>query len=462
MDKILVVDDSPDILETVANILKTASLKYTVTLSGAEALAIMEKEVFSLVISDLMMPEMDGIQLLGRIKASWPDTEVIIVTAYGSIRSAVEAIQKGAYNYILKPFEPEVMLNQIQKAMDHMAAKRENVALKYELQHVKHQDAMIGNTPRLKALTEIIKTVACANATILIQGESGTGKELAANGIHNKSWRKNRPFIKLACAALPESLLENELFGHEKGSFTGAVTQKKGRFEIANGGTIFLDEISEISLAVQVKLLRVLQEREFERVGGTKSIKTDVRIIVATNRDLGEEVKNGRFREDLFYRLNVISITMPSLRERKDDIPLLADYFLQKYKLELNKQINGFTDKAFRKLSDYAWPGNIRELQNVVERAVVLSKGRMLDAGDLPENIRKDTGSAPLHEDSKLPNLREAKRSFEKKYLEKALALNNGNIAHTASMIKLARKNLQNKIKTYNINILSLTNNSNK
>lgn len=442
--------------------LENDGLKPATALSGAEALAMMEKEAFSLVVSDLMMPKMSGIQLLDMVKASWPDTEVIIVTGHGSIGSAVEAIKNGAYNYILKPFEPEIMLNQVQKAMDHMAAKKENVALKYELQRVKHQDVMVGNAPRLKAVTDIIQTVAGANSTILIQGESGTGKELAANGIHNKSARKNRPFIKLACAALPESLLESELFGHEKGSFTGAIAQKKGRFEVAHGGTIFLDEISEVSPAVQVKLLRVLQEREFERVGGTRPIKTDVRIIVATNRELGEEVKNGRFREDLFYRLNVISITMPSLRERKEDIPLLADYFLQKYKLELNKQIDGFTDKAVKRLLDYAWPGNIRELQNVVERAVVLSKEKTLDADDLPENMRKDTARERVDDDAELPTLKAAKSSFEKKYLEKALALNNGNIARTANMIELARKNLQNKIKTHDINILSLISNNNK
>jgi DNA-binding NtrC family response regulator len=455
-NRILVVDDNPDNLELTAHLLESTSLEYATTTSSMKALVMLEKENFQLVITDLMMPHMDGIQLLEKIKTSSPETEVIIVTAHGSIKSAVEAIKKGAYSYILKPFEPDDVINQVKKVLDMLVIKRENRELRMQLERVKDSKTIIGKTPQLKAVFDLVKTVANTNATVLIHGESGTGKELVASAVHNSSDRKNRPFVKVACAALAESLLESELFGHEKGSFTGAIAQKKGRFEIADRGTIFLDEIGDISAAVQVKLLRVLQEREFERVGGTKPVKTDVRIIAATNRDLTKDVHDGRFREDLFYRLNVININMPSLRERKDDIPLLAEYFLQKYRLEINKFIDGFTDKAMKCLLDYDWPGNIRELQNVVERAVVLVKGNTIDVQNLPENVGRDRSHIRVTGYEPLSTLKQAKQTFEKQYLEKALKYNNGNISRTADMIKLARKNLQDKIKSYHINVNEL------
>ena len=456
-NKILVVDDNPDNLELTAHLLDTVGVEYATTTSSLEALVMMEKELFQLVLSDLMMPHMDGIQLLQKIKESWPETEVIIVTAHGSIKSAVDAIKKGAYSYILKPFEPDDVVNQVKKVLDLLLIKKENRALKMQLEGVRNSKAIIGETPPIKAIFDLINTVATTNATVLIHGESGTGKELVANAIHYSSDRKNHPFIKVACAALTESLLESELFGHEKGSFTGAIAQKKGRFEAAHHGTIFLDEIGEISASVQVKLLRVLQEREFERVGGTKPIKIDVRIIAATNRELIKDVKNGRFRDDLFYRLNVINITMPSLMERSDDIPLLAEYFLKKYKEEVNKHIEGYTEKALKCLVNYSWPGNVRELQNVVERAVVLCKGKVIDVQSLPDNLRQDSSLRRASDFDPLSPLKEAKQTFEKKYLEKALRYNNGNISRTAEMIKLARKNLQDKIKSYQINITELT-----
>ena len=456
MRKILIVDDNLENLDLMGHMLESDDIEYETATSGMEALAKMEVDHFQIVLSDLMMPHMDGIELMEKIKATWPDTEVIIVTAHGSVKSAVEAIKKGAYSYILKPFEPDDLLNEVKKVMNLINMKKENLALKEELARVRQPDAFIGNTPQIKAVFELIKTVSNTNATILIQGESGTGKELVANAIHHASDRKNAPFVKVACAALPESLLESELFGHEKGSFTGAIAQRKGRFEYADGGTLFLDEIGEISPSIQVKLLRVLQEREFDRVGGTKTIKTDVRLISATNKDLALEVKEGRFREDLFYRLNVIAIKMPPLRDRKDDIPTLVEYFLEKYKFEVKKNISSVSDKAIAALMGYNWPGNIRELQNVIERAIVLAKTTVIDIGDLPDNIRHEPGKQMAIEGEQIVALKEAKQSFEKEYLEKALILNKGNISKTAEMIQLARKNLQDKIKTYEIRISSL------
>jgi DNA-binding NtrC family response regulator len=458
MKKILVVDDNQENLDLIVHMLATTQYEHATAKSGLEALAKMEVDNYDIVLSDLMMPQMDGIELLEKIKSSWPETEVVIITAHGSVTSAVEAIKKGAYSYILKPFEPDDLLNEVNKVSNLIDMKNENMALKEELARVKHADTFIGSTPQIKAVFELIKTVANTNATILIQGESGTGKELVANAVHNNSNRSNAPFVKVACAALSENLLESELFGHEKGSFTGAVALRKGRFEYANGGTIFLDEIGEISPTVQIKLLRVLQEREFDRVGGTKTIKTDVRIVSATNRDLAEAVKEGVFREDLFYRLNVIQIKMPPLRERVDDIPLLINYFLEKYKIEVKKNIESVSEEAVAKLKGYHWPGNIRELQNVLERAVVLAKGKTIEIEDLPDNIRSG-GQKIIDMDSRnLPALKEAKQSFEKDFLEKALTINKGNISRTAEMIKLARKNLQDKIKIYEIKISTLLN----
>jgi len=452
------VDDNKENLDLIVHMLMSTSYEYVTAQSGLEALAKMEADDYHIVLSDLMMPQMDGIELLEKIKSSWPDTEVVIITAHGSVTSAVEAIKKGAYSYILKPFEPDDLLNEVDKVSRLIDMKNENMALKEELARVKHSDTFIGSTPQIKAVFELIKTVANTNATVLIQGESGTGKELVANAIHNNSDRNNAPFVKVACAALSENLLESELFGHEKGSFTGAVALRKGRFEYANGGTIFLDEIGEISPTVQIKLLRVLQEREFDRVGGTKTIKTDVRIISATNRDLAEAVKEGVFREDLFYRLNVIQIKMPPLRDRSDDVPLLIKYFLEKYKIEVKKNIESVSDDAVAKLKGYQWPGNIRELQNVLERAVVLAKGKTIEVEDLPDNIRSGDKKIIDMDFENLPALKEAKQSFEKEYLEKALTINKGNISRTADMIKLARKNLQDKIKTYEIKISTLLN----
>lgn len=447
MEKILVVDDNQDNLELIGYILENEGKSYELASSGAEALAKMEFNQYPLVLTDLRMPAMDGIQFLEKIKSEWPETEVIIITAHGTIKTAIESIKKGAYGFILKPFEPDDLKYEVDKALDLIKIKRENSALRMYVDQARHSSVMIGSSSQIAGIQELIKSVAATAATVLITGESGTGKELVANAIHNSSDRKFGPFVKVNCAALAESLLESELFGHEKGSFTGAVAQKKGKFESAHGGTIFLDEIGEISPNVQVKLLRVLQEREVERVGGTKSVKTDVRVVSATNRNLAQGVKDGLIREDLYYRLNVIPIHMPSLRERKEDIPELAKYFLEKYRVDVNKNVTTIADRAVKCLQEYNWPGNIRELQNVIERAVVLSRKSVIDEIDLPENIRSYDVEPGF-------SFKDAKRVFEKKFIERALVQNDGNISKTAIVIQLARKNLQEKIKAYGINVV--------
>lgn len=457
MEKILVVDDDRDNLELMAHILDAGGMEHDLAASGAEALVKMEVRPFPVVLTDLKMPLMNGLQLLEKVKESWPDTEVIIITAHGSINTAIEAMRKGAYGYILKPFEPEELRLEIGKALGLTRIKRENYALQTELAEARNPAVMVGDSPKINAIRELVKSVAATNATVLLTGESGTGKELVANAIHNSSERRSGPFVKVNCAALAETLLESELFGHEKGSFTGAIAQKKGKFEAADGGTIFLDEIGEVSQSLQVKLLRVLQEREFQRVGGAKSVNVDVRVVSATNRNLVHGVRDGWFREDLFYRLNVIAVEMPSLRERREDVPELAKYFLEKFRVELNKKVRSISDGAMKCLVGYDWPGNIRELQNVLERAVVLSDHSVISEADLPENIRGAFSQIVSAGEEGLFSFKEAKRRFEKEFIERALARNSGNISRTAVVIRLARKNLQDKIKAYGIDVGSLS-----
>lgn len=454
--KILIVDDTPENIELLSALLDRNGWDYDSVDHAMAAVERLKSTTYDLVITDLMMPQMNGIELLEKIKQEWPETEVIIVTAYGSIPTAIEAIKKGAYTYLLRPFEPEEVALTISKVFEVLSIRSENTMLKEELNRVLGADTMIGQSHAMQSVYRLIDTVAETNATILILGESGSGKELIARAIHNKSPRAGQPFIKVACAALPEALLESELFGHEKGAFTHAVATRKGRFELADKGTLFLDEIGEISLAVQVKLLRAIQEREFERVGGTKTIKTDTRIISATNKNLAQEVERGAFRDDLYYRLNVISVEPPPLRERKDDIPQLVYHFLKKYQTEMNKDISGVTDEALAMMTAYPWPGNVRELQNVIERAVVLCPGAAIESSDLPEVVRASEGGLHIpppeySESGVLQPIRAARARWEKRYIERALEKFEGNITRTAVAIKIARKNLQEKIKTYQI-----------
>jgi two-component system response regulator HydG len=380
--KILVVDDEQIVRESLANWLKEDGYQVESAESGPQALERIQSASFHIVLLDLKMPEMNGIQVLQEIKKNFSDIEVIIMTAYGSIHTAVEAIKEGAFDYIVKPFDPEEVGLLIRKILDHKNLVLENILLRQKLEEKYEFEDLIGKSAVMQNLFGLIRNVAPTQATVLITGESGTGKELVAKAIHTLSPRRYQPFIALSCGALPDTLLESELFGYEKGAFTGASHTKKGRFELADGGTLFLDEIGEISLKTQIDLLRVLQEKEFRRLGGTEVTKVDVRIISATNRDLPEAVRQGIFRSDLFYRLNVVSIPLPPLRDRKEDIPLLAKHFLKRYAIEINKKMDRLDPRALEALMNYNWPGNVRELENAVERAVVISQSRELTEKD--------------------------------------------------------------------------------
>jgi len=384
---VLIVDDEAPLRTSLTKILKKAGYEVMEAPSGEEALEIVRREPVSVVLTDLKMPGMDGVQLLRAIKAISPEAEVILMTAYGTIETAVEAMKEGAYDYIEKPLRRAKVLKTVANAMEKQVLLMENRYLHQQLEDARNVKRIIGQSEPMRRVMEIVHQVAPTSATVLIEGESGTGKEVIANAIHYLSDRKDKPFIKVSCAALPETLLESELFGHERGAFTGADRRKPGRFELADKGTLFLDEIGLMPLHLQVKLLRVLQEHEFERLGGTETIKVNVRLIAATNVNLAEAVRNGSFREDLYYRLNVINIKLPPLRERKEDIPLLVDHFIRIYSEKNSKPLRGISKGAMSALMRYEWPGNVRELENVIERAVVLSRDEVIDEGDLPEYI---------------------------------------------------------------------------
>lgn len=353
--------------------------------SAEEALELLGKKGYDVVVTDLRMPGMDGIELLERIKAESPDTEVIVITAYGTVRTAVRAMKLGAYEYLTKPFDNEELLLLLERIRRMREVMEENVRLRRRLEERYRLEDMVGKGHKMQEVFRLIRTVASSDSTVLLQGETGTGKELAAHAIHELSPRRDGPFVKVSCAALSRELLESELFGHVKGAFTSAVKDKPGKFELADGGTIFLDEVDDIPLELQVKLLRVLQEREFERVGGTRTIRVDVRVIAATKVDLLERVRRGLFREDLYYRLNVVPIRLPPLRERKEDVPLLMEHFLRKLGAEGRIEM---TPEAMKLLMDYDWPGNVRELENLVERLVVVGAGPRVGPEDLPPEIR--------------------------------------------------------------------------
>ena len=456
--RILIVDDSHENMELLSVLIEQNSWEYDTAENGAVGLKRLEAGAYDLVLADLMMPQMNGLELLDRVKEAWPSTEVVIITAYGSIPTAIEAIKKGAYSYLLRPFEPEEVVLMINKIFELQSIRSENIMLREELSRMSQYETIISKSFAMQKIFKLLDSVSQTSSTVLVQGESGVGKELVARAIHNKSPRADEPFVKVSCASLPEQLLESELFGHEKGAFTGAVATRKGRFELANKGTLFLDEIGEVSLTVQVKLLRAIQEREFERVGSSKTIKTDTRIISATNKNLADEITKGTFREDLFYRLNVITIDVPPLRERRGDVPPLVYHFLEKYSADINKDVSAISDDALAVMSRYDWPGNVRELQNVIERAVVLTHNKNIEISDLPENMHPESGiEIPEVEPGEIIPLRAAKAQWEKSYIEKALSEHNGNISRTATVIELARKNLQEKIKQYGIDASRFT-----
>ena len=442
--KILVVDDEAIVRESLHDWLSDGGYQVFTAENGPQAVEIIEKEEPGIVIADLVMPGMDGIELMKRAKESLPHIQVIIITAYGSIPTAIAAMKEGAYDYIEKPFCPERVESLLQRLVEHQGLIEENLSLRQRLEERYRFENIIAKSPKMQRVIEVIKIVARSNATVLITGQSGTGKELVARAIHSQSQRGDKPFVAVSCAALPESLLESELFGHEKGSFTGAYAQKKGKFEFANRGTLFLDEIGDISANIQVHLLRVLEEKALTRVGGNEEIKVDVRIISATNKDLKKAVASGEFREDLYYRLNVVSIELPPLRERREDIPLLADHFLNKFALENQKEVAGFSPEAMEFLLRYDWPGNVRELENAIERAIILAKGSLIEVADLPHQGLSLTRSALLGK---------SLREMEKNHILTVLSETEGNYSKAARILGITRMTLYNKVRDYELDV---------
>ncbi|MBA7662378.1 Regulatory protein AtoC [subsurface metagenome] len=448
--KLLVVDDEAAIRESLCDWLSDVGYEVLTAENGPQALEIIEREKLGIVITDLVMPGMDGIELMKTAKNILPNIEVIIITAYGSIPTAISAMREGAYDYIEKPFCPERAELLIEKLVERQKLVEENLSLHQKLEEHYRFENIITKSPKMQQVIEVIKIVAKSNATVLIIGDSGTGKELVARAIHSQSHRRSRPFVAISCTALAESLLESELFGHEKGSFTGAYTQKKGKFEAANRGSLFLDEIGEMSANIQVHLLRVLEEKEFTRVGGNELIKVDVRIISATNKDMKKAIASGEFREDLYYRLNVVSIELPPLRERREDIPLLAQHFLKKFTIENQKEITGFSPEATDFLLKYEWPGNVRELENTIERAVILSQNPSIKMADMSQENMPLARSTPVR-----GNLKE----IEKNYILETLTQSQGNYRKTARLLGISRMTLYNKVRTYGINVKKIDSN---
>ena len=442
MRKILVVDDEQNIRRMLTRVLSPEGFIVKEADNGLEALKRLQEESYSLVLLDLKMPGLNGIETLKKIRENDLNLPVIMMSAYGSIPEAVEAMKLGALDYLIKPFDIEELKIIIKRAIKQYELNVENIYYREEEEKRFNFDEIIGKSRSISKVLEMVKNVSPTTATVLITGESGTGKELIARAIHKNSLRKNSPFVVVNCVAFSPNLLESELFGHEKGSFTGAIARRIGRFEIANGGTIFLDEIGEMDLTIQTKLLRVLQEKEFERVGSSRTIKVDVRILSATNKDLKKEIEERRFREDLFYRLNVFNVYVPPLRERKEDIPLIVEHFISKYNKILNKKVKKVSAKAMELLLDYNYPGNIRELENIIERSMIMAKDEIIDEKYF-NFISKETYI------EKKGTLKET----EKELIIKYLIQNKGNRTKTAEVLGISRRSLQNKIKEYQINL---------
>ena len=453
--RILIIDDEPLMRISISDALKGDGYHAAETASGKEGIALVKDGSFDIVITDLRLPDLDGIEVLKSCKRASPDTFVILITAYGAVETAVEAMKYGAYDYITKPFSMDELLLMIKRIVRLKDLEAENLLLKEQVEGRYNFSGIIGKSERMNAIFETIKVISQTDSTVLILGESGTGKELVANAIHSSSPRKAEPYIKVSCAAIPETLLEAELFGYERGAFTGAVKQKKGRFELANKGTIFLDEIGELSPAIQVKLLRVLQEKEFDRLGGIETISADVRIICATQRDLKKEVHRGTFREDLYYRLNVVPITLPPLRDRKGDIMILAKHFLEYYSGLYRKTVKGFSVDALDLLLKYPFPGNVRELEHAVERAIVMGKSEEIQPFDLPEEISSaDELNACLkafQDGNGYEHLTKAIKDFEKRYIARVLEETKGNKTLAAKVLGVSRKTLWEKCKLLEI-----------
>lgn len=438
--KILVVDDELIVRESLIGWLKKTGYEVAGAEGGARAIEMLSERDYDLIFLDIKMPDMSGIEVLQHIRANYPASMVIMITAYGSVENAVEAMKLGANDYLMKPFEPEQLALLVERLLQHKRLLDENLMLRERVAARMRCQDLIGASPCMQQLFNIIEEVATAESPVLLRGETGTGKELVAKAIHSRSGRCYGPFIPINCGAFTETLLESELFGHESGSFTGATRAKKGRLEIAQGGTLFLDEIGEIPLKMQVDLLRVLEEKRFHRVGATHDTPLDFRLICATHRDLNKEIQRGTFRQDFYYRLNVIEIEVPPLRLRVEDIPVLAEHFLEQFRKETNKPVVGIQQHAMKLLEAYQWPGNVRELENVIERAVVLAKGRYLTRNDFAFLFSTPAQTIP-----------HSLKEMERQHIERLLKLCNWNISKAAGLLEINRVTLHSKIKKYGL-----------
>ena len=448
--KILIVDDETAHCQMLEAVLKAEKYATQRAQDGQSAIEAVKERFYDLILMDIRMNRVGGIEALKKIKEISPDIPILMMTAYASVDTAVQAMRSGAYDYLTKPLDIDELKILVAKALRHHQLEKENIFLKEQLGSRFDFSNIIGRSRTMKELLETVAMVAPSEATVLILGESGTGKELIANAIHQNSPRSSHPFIKVNCAALPETLLESELFGHEKGAFTGAVSRRQGRFHLAHKGSILLDEIAEMSMATQSKILRVLQEREFEPIGSPETVKVDTRIITATNKNLQEEVKANRFREDLYYRINVVNLTVPSLRERSDDIPLLVDFFLKRYAKKNHRNLKGFTPKAMDLLMRYDWPGNIRELENVVERSVIMMRGDFITPDEFPGVLKS---LDPEYEQISAEMLSgKSLKEMEKAMIMRTLQETDGNRTRAAEILGISRRTLQLKLKEYGVN----------
>jgi two-component system nitrogen regulation response regulator NtrX len=446
-ERILVVDDEAGVRSSLQGILEDEGYRVDSVDSAEAALGRVATARYDLVLLDIWLPNMDGMEALARIRERDPDAAVVMISGHGTIENAVKAIQLGAYNFVEKPLSLDKTVIAVRSALRQRRLEQEN---RYLRERVESKEVLIGESPAMRELRKQIRIAAPTNGRVLIFGENGTGKELVARSVHAQSRRKNGSFVEVNCAAIPEELIESELFGHVKGAFTGALTTKKGKFEIADGGTLFLDEIGDMSLKTQAKVLRVLQEQRVEAVGSTESVSVDCRVIAATNKDLEREIRNGGFREDLFFRLNVIPFHMPPLRERREDIPLLVDHFTEDFCAEYGKRRKRVSAEAMDLLMAYAWPGNVRELKNVIERLVIMVTADVIGAEDLPSALRREREEAPSNL-ADYPSLASAREAYEKQYILRKLREHEGNVSRTAEALKIERSHLYRKMKAYGI-----------
>ncbi len=448
---ILLIDDEPAQLTSIQSFLKRRNYTVYTAESGSEGMAVLQGKNVDLVFTDFRMPDMNGLEVVKSVKAFHPGIAVVVMTAFSDTEDAVRVIKEGAYDYLSKPVNLDELEILVQKVRDHRTLVSENSLLKEQLQEKHHFNTIISKSNAMETVMNTAGRVAKSKATVLIRGESGTGKELIARAIHDSSDRKDRPLITVNCAALPEGLLESELFGHEKGSFTGAASRRIGRFEQADGGTLFIDEIGDIGQQTQVKLLRALQFGEFERVGGSETIKTNVRVITATNRNLETLIQQSQFREDLYYRINVVTITLPPLRERKTDIPILSRHFIEKYSQENHKKITELSKEAEDTLMRYHFPGNVRELENLIERAVVLARQEIITVDDLPPNLEMKSGSEIFDPYNLSKPYKDKVSAFEKTMIEKALEMKHGNQSRAAELLGISERHLRSRMQKLNI-----------